>query len=300
MFRGGSVRPVPAVKPRNGAGFCAKTYSKHRHVVFTIDEGLWDVFLLHRKLLKEYMDEAVRIVKTMGGMKKNGEWIHPVFVVMTLITLFGCYWINHDNPVSLQISSWLWFVVTNPRSGEPPRRRSRQGDGAAGGAMKGIGAWEKALQRVESAPQQLAVLRAGLIDDGERPVQHEHVSALEDDGRQYAAGSGRHAQPAFAFGAFRFGGEDVDRDGFLLHGGSCCRTDGESLRHDAVNARIGPGRRQRRQPDALALDGVLHGRRRGGAALLAEAGRYGGQYGREQDGKQQQHPGTPRTDRPKP
>lgn len=80
----------------------------HRHVIFTIDEGLWDVFLLHRKLLKLFMDEAVRIVKehfekkhkvtpgiiaglhtfgarmnynphvhmlvTMGGMKKNGEW----------------------------------------------------------------------------------------------------------------------------------------------------------------------------------------------------------------------------------
>lgn len=80
----------------------------HRHVVFTIDEGLWDVFLMHRKLLKVYMDEAVRILKayfekkhkvtpgiiaglhtfgsrlnfnphvhmlvSMGGMKANGEW----------------------------------------------------------------------------------------------------------------------------------------------------------------------------------------------------------------------------------
>ncbi len=81
----------------------------HRHVVFTIDEGLRDVFLLHReKLLKEFMDEAVRVVKeyfekkhkvtpgiivglhtfgarinfnphihmlvTMGGMKSTGEW----------------------------------------------------------------------------------------------------------------------------------------------------------------------------------------------------------------------------------
>ncbi|WP_261807614.1 transposase [Paenibacillus sp. N3.4] len=36
----------------------------HRHVVFTIDEGLREVFLLHReKLLKEFMDEAVRIIK---------------------------------------------------------------------------------------------------------------------------------------------------------------------------------------------------------------------------------------------
>lgn len=80
----------------------------HRHVVFTIDEGLWSVFLLHRKMLKEFMDEAVQIIKvhfekkhkitpgiiaglhtfgsrlnfnphvhmlvTMGGMKSNGEW----------------------------------------------------------------------------------------------------------------------------------------------------------------------------------------------------------------------------------
>ena len=80
----------------------------HRHVVFTIDEGLWEIFLKHREMLKEFMDEAVRIVQdwfkkkmkvtpgiiaglhtfgakinfnphvhmlvTMGGMKKNGEW----------------------------------------------------------------------------------------------------------------------------------------------------------------------------------------------------------------------------------
>jgi hypothetical protein len=32
----------------------------HRHVVFTIDDGLWSVFLLHRKMLKDslFMDEA--------------------------------------------------------------------------------------------------------------------------------------------------------------------------------------------------------------------------------------------------
>ncbi|WP_246362466.1 IS91 family transposase [Paenibacillus alba] len=80
----------------------------HRHVVFTIDEGLWSVFLMHRKMLKEFMYEAVQIIKmhfekkhkitpgiiaglhtfgsrlnfnphvhmlvTMGGMKSNGEW----------------------------------------------------------------------------------------------------------------------------------------------------------------------------------------------------------------------------------
>lgn len=80
----------------------------HRHVIFTIDEGLRDIFLRHREMLKEFMDEAVRIVQehfekkhkvisgiiaglhtfgsrlnfnphvhmlvTMGGMTANGEW----------------------------------------------------------------------------------------------------------------------------------------------------------------------------------------------------------------------------------
>ncbi len=35
----------------------------HRHVVFTIDEGLWQVFLRHRYMLKSYMNEAVRIIQ---------------------------------------------------------------------------------------------------------------------------------------------------------------------------------------------------------------------------------------------
>ncbi|MGG1307774.1 transposase, partial [Brevibacillus agri] len=80
----------------------------HRHIILTIDEGLRDVFLKHRKLLKEFMDEGARFIReyfekkhkvnpgiivglhtfgsrinfnphlhllvTMGGMKQNGEW----------------------------------------------------------------------------------------------------------------------------------------------------------------------------------------------------------------------------------
>lgn len=34
----------------------------HRHVVFTIDEGIREIFARYRFLLKEFMDEAVRIV----------------------------------------------------------------------------------------------------------------------------------------------------------------------------------------------------------------------------------------------
>ena len=43
----------------------------HRHVIFTIDEGLRDVFLLHRELLKEFMDEAVRII--LAYFKKKAK-----------------------------------------------------------------------------------------------------------------------------------------------------------------------------------------------------------------------------------
>lgn len=80
----------------------------HRHVIFTIDEGLRDVFLLHRHLLKDLMDEAARLISgffekkakvtpgiisglhtfgsrvnfnphvhmllTMGSLTKKGEW----------------------------------------------------------------------------------------------------------------------------------------------------------------------------------------------------------------------------------
>ena len=35
----------------------------HRHVIFTIDEGLRVIFQKHRHLLKPLMDEAVRIVQ---------------------------------------------------------------------------------------------------------------------------------------------------------------------------------------------------------------------------------------------
>ncbi|KQX46551.1 hypothetical protein ASD40_14710 [Paenibacillus sp. Root444D2] len=45
-------------------------------VVFTIDEGLWIVSLLHRKMLKEFMDEAERIIKSYAGDegRNEGKW----------------------------------------------------------------------------------------------------------------------------------------------------------------------------------------------------------------------------------
>jgi hypothetical protein len=80
----------------------------HRHVIFTIDKGMRDVFLHHRHLLKDLMNEAAKLIMgffekkakvtpgiisglhtfgsrvnhnphfhmlvTMGDLTKNGEW----------------------------------------------------------------------------------------------------------------------------------------------------------------------------------------------------------------------------------
>lgn len=36
----------------------------HRHVIFTIDEGLRNIFLLYRsELMKEFMDEVARLIQ---------------------------------------------------------------------------------------------------------------------------------------------------------------------------------------------------------------------------------------------
>ncbi|MFT9488020.1 MAG: hypothetical protein ACH0QD_11740 [Tepidibacillus sp.] len=35
----------------------------HHHAIFTMDEGLWPIFLKHRKMLKDLMDGAVRKVQ---------------------------------------------------------------------------------------------------------------------------------------------------------------------------------------------------------------------------------------------
>lgn len=91
----------------------------HRHMIFTIDEGLRDIFLLRRDLLKPLMDEAAKLVKeyfqkkgkvtpgiiagihtfgsrvnfnphvhmmvTMGGITKKGEWKGYDFIPFTML-----------------------------------------------------------------------------------------------------------------------------------------------------------------------------------------------------------------------
>src|SRR5690606_13545095 len=91
----------------------------HRHVIFTIDEGLRDVFLLHRHLLKDLMDASARLLTdffkkkakvtpgiiaglhtfgsrvnfnphvhmlvTMGGLTEKGEWKQYDFLPFTML-----------------------------------------------------------------------------------------------------------------------------------------------------------------------------------------------------------------------
>ncbi len=91
----------------------------HRHVIFTIDEGLRDIFLLHRHLLKDLMDAAsklltdffqkkakvtpgiisglhtfgsrvnfnphVHMLVTMGGLTEKGEWKQYDFLPFAML-----------------------------------------------------------------------------------------------------------------------------------------------------------------------------------------------------------------------
>ncbi|HLU23260.1 MAG TPA: transposase zinc-binding domain-containing protein, partial [Bacillaceae bacterium] len=91
----------------------------HRHVIFTIDENLRDIFLWHRELLKPLMDEAARLITgyfqkkakvkpgiiaglhtfgskvnfnphvhmlvTMGGITDKGEWKTYDFIPFAML-----------------------------------------------------------------------------------------------------------------------------------------------------------------------------------------------------------------------
>lgn len=54
----------------------------HRHVIFTIDEGLWDIFLWHRYLLKILMDEVAKLIS--GYFKKKAK-VTPGIIAGLLI-----------------------------------------------------------------------------------------------------------------------------------------------------------------------------------------------------------------------
>lgn len=43
----------------------------HRHIMFTVDERLWEIFIRHRELLKDLMDLAVNIL--LDWLKKRGK-----------------------------------------------------------------------------------------------------------------------------------------------------------------------------------------------------------------------------------
>jgi hypothetical protein len=114
----------------------------HRHVIFTIDEGLRDVFLLHRHLLKDLMDAAakllinffqkkakvtpgiiaglhtfgsrvnfnphVHMLVTMGGLTKKGEWKQYDFL-----------------PFAMLRKQWQTVVLKFIRKGLSPREKKQ-------------------------------------------------------------------------------------------------------------------------------------------------------------------------------
>lgn len=56
------------MEPNDGGRFLQVN---HRHVIFTIDEGLWTIFQKHRKMLKGLMDEATRVVQDWFKKKQK-------------------------------------------------------------------------------------------------------------------------------------------------------------------------------------------------------------------------------------
>lgn len=114
----------------------------HRHVIFTIDEGLREVFLLHRHLLKTFMDEAAKLITkffqkklkvtpgiisglhtfgskvnfnphvhmlvTMGGITEKGEWKQYNFL-----------------PFAMLRKQWQTVVLKLIRKGIPEKEKKK-------------------------------------------------------------------------------------------------------------------------------------------------------------------------------
>lgn len=81
----GEMKMVPHTCKGRFCTSCATAYSQewskqtarrmypvpHRHIMFTIDERLWEIFARHRELLSKLMDGAVKIL--LSWLKKSGK-----------------------------------------------------------------------------------------------------------------------------------------------------------------------------------------------------------------------------------
>ncbi|OZS77906.1 IS91 family transposase [Tetzosporium hominis] len=114
----------------------------HRHVIFTIDEGLRDVFLLHRHLLKEMMDEAARLLKEsfwkkaklepgiISGLHTFGSRVNFNPHVHMLVTMGGINskgeYVNYDFlPFAMLRKQWQTVVLKLIRKNLSPKEKKQ-------------------------------------------------------------------------------------------------------------------------------------------------------------------------------
>lgn len=114
----------------------------HRHVIFTIDEGLRDVFLLHRHLLKDLMDEAARIISEffkkkakvtpgiIAGLHTFGSRVNFNPHVHMLVTMGGLTkkgkWKQYDFlPFAMLRKQWQTVVLKLIRKGVTEKEKKR-------------------------------------------------------------------------------------------------------------------------------------------------------------------------------
>ncbi|MDR7003085.1 hypothetical protein J2Y67_005641 [Neobacillus niacini] len=114
----------------------------HRHVIFTIDEGLRDVFLLHRHLLKDLMDAASKLITDVfqkkakvtpgiiSGLHTFGSRVNFNPHVHMLVTMGGLTekgeWKQYDFlPFAMLRKQWQIVVLKLNRNGVSEKEKKR-------------------------------------------------------------------------------------------------------------------------------------------------------------------------------
>ncbi|MBP1970749.1 hypothetical protein J2Z83_002885 [Virgibacillus natechei] len=114
----------------------------HRHVIFTIDEGLRDIFLLHRHLIKPLMDEAAKLIQDYFGKKAKvkpgiiaglhtyGSRVNFNPHVHMLVTMGGITkkgeWKGHDFiPFQMLRKQWQTVVLKFIRKNLPKKEKKK-------------------------------------------------------------------------------------------------------------------------------------------------------------------------------
>jgi len=114
----------------------------HRHVIFTIDEGLREIFLLHRHLMKDFMDEAARLIMDffykkakvkpgiIAGLHTFGSRVNFNPHIHMLVTMGGLTekgkWKQYDYlPFEMLRKQWQTVVLKLIRRGVTEHEKKR-------------------------------------------------------------------------------------------------------------------------------------------------------------------------------